>query len=400
MKRAIKIFAVSAVLFIINICIIVGYYAVNLPDSYYISKGSSLRLSTVFSIDAVSDDAVASFSPKTVPASETASLRLFGMFPVKNVEIKSMETPMLIPGGEPFGIKLLMEGVMIVGMGEVKTSSGMVCPAEKCGLEKGDIILSADGKEISANSELEEIVSESDGEPVEIVYTHDGERRETELCPVISSSDGRYRAGVWVRDSTAGIGTITFREPSTCRFGGLGHPVCDCDTGEIIPVSSGETADVTIENIVKGTAGSPGELNGCFSSGMSSGVIYCNNRCGVFGELFAPCDSSEAIPMGLKQEITEGPAVIRTTIDSTGVHEYDIEIEDIDYDSSSTKNMTIRVTDSELLEKTGGIVQGMSGSPIIQNGKLIGAVTHVLVNDPEKGFGIFCENMYESGMCG
>lgn len=397
MKKTIKIFIASAVLFIFNICTVSGYYAINLPDSYYVETGGDLKLSTAFSINAVKDeDAAPSFSEQTLPKSQTASLRLFGVIPVKSVEIRTVETPMLVPSGEPFGIKLLMEGVMIINTGTIKTDSGLKCPAEECGLEKGDIILYADGKAISSNSQIQEIISNSKGEPVEIIYLHEDERKAAKLTPVFSDSDNEYKAGIWVRDSTAGIGTVTYRDPATDRFGGLGHPVCDSDTGEIIPISTGETANVTINKVVKGAKGDPGELHGNFSSGLSSGVIYCNNKYGVFGEMFTKTDESKAIPMGLKQDIEEGKAVIRTTIDETGPHDYEIEIESIDYTSSSTKNMIIRVTDKELLEKAGGIVQGMSGSPIIQNGKLIGAVTHVLVNDPKRGYGIFCESMYDS----
>lgn len=398
MKKTLKFFTTAILLFILNICTISGYYAINLPDSYYVSNGEKLKLSTAFSIDAVSDKSTASVSHMTPLQTTKTNLRLFGIFPVKKVDVKTLEQPMLIPGGQPFGIKLLMEGVMIVGTGDVKTSSGLKSPAEKCGLKKGDIIISANGKEISANDELSEIVSESGGMPVEIVYMHNDLEKKTQLYPAFSSSEGIYRAGLWVRDSTAGIGTLTYCEPATCRFGGLGHPVCDNETGDIIPISSGETADVTINKVIRGKSGSPGELHGSFCSEMSSGVIYNNNKYGVFGELFSVNQECKLIPMGLKQDVKEGPAVIRTTIDENGPQEYDIEIENISYNEDETKNMTIRVTDKLLLEKTGGIVQGMSGSPIIQNGKLIGAVTHVLVNDPEKGFGIFCENMYESGM--
>ncbi len=398
MKKTLKIFIASAVFFIFNICTISGYYAINLPDSYYVESGARLELTTAFSINAVPDSAVQSFSAQTIPVSRTASLRLFGIIPVKDVEIKTVETPMLIPGGEPFGIKLLMEGVMVVGTGTVKTDSGMKCPAEECGLQKGDVILTANGRQVMSNSEIQEIISKSNGKAINIVYIQNNQQKETILTPVMSASDSKYKAGIWVRDSMAGIGTLTYCDPATNRFGGLGHPVCDSDTGEIIPVSSGETANVTINKIVKGAKGSPGELHGNFSSKLSSGIIYSNNKYGVFGELFAPVKSEEAIPMGLKQEIQEGPAQIRTTIDETGPHNYDIEIESIDYKNTGTKNMIIKVTDSDLLSKTGGIVQGMSGSPIIQNGKLIGAVTHVLVNDPQKGYGIFCENMYDSGM--
>lgn len=398
MKKSIKIFLISSGLFMLNICSISGYYAVNLPDSYYVSKGDELRLSTVFSIDAVSDSKETSVSKNLSVGANQASLRLFGIFPVKDVSITTLEQPVLIPGGEPFGIKLLMEGVMIVGTDDILTGSGKKNPAEECGLKKGDIILSANGQEITENESLSEIVSQSDGNPIDIIYTHNDKEEKTKLYPAFSASDNEYKAGMWVRDSTAGIGTITFCEPSTGRFGGLGHPVCDNDTGEIIPISSGETAKVNINKIIKGVSGTPGELHGCFSPEISNGIIYNNNECGIFGEMFSVPENENAIPMGLKQDVKKGHAVIKTTLDESGPKEYDIVIEDVDYKNEGTKNMTIRVTDKELLEKTGGIVQGMSGSPIIQNGKLIGAVTHVLVNDPEKGFAIFCENMYKSGL--
>ncbi len=398
MKKSIKIFLTAISLFTLNICTVSGYYAINLPDSYYVTEGQKLELVTTFSIDAVSDNNSASVSANSNAKTNKTSLRLFGIFPVKNVEVKTLEQTMLIPGGQPFGIKLLMEGVMIVDTGDVKTKQGTKCPATECGLKKGDIILSVNGEEVDSNQELSEIVSTSDGQPVEILYSRNNKEYNTSLIPVMSASDSKYKAGLWVRDSTAGIGTVTFCEPYTNRFGGLGHPVCDSDTGEIIPISSGETTDVCINKVVKGEAGAPGELHGCFSSEMSSGVIYNNNEYGVFGEMFCVSEKEKAIPMGLKQEVETGKAVILSTIDETGPEEYEIEIESIDYNNEETKNMTIRVTDKELLEKTGGIVQGMSGSPIIQNGKLIGAVTHVLVNDPEKGFAIFCENMYETGI--
>ena len=266
------------------------------------------------------------------------------------------------------------------------------------GLKEGDIIISIDGKKITSNTDIQNIVAKSGGNSLRIIYTHQNEQKTSLLEPALACSDNSYKAGMWVRDSTAGIGTVTFYEPNTNRFGGLGHPVCDSDTGEIIPVSSGDVADVEITKVVKGYSGSPGELHGTFKSDMSSGTIYFNNKYGIFGEMFKPVDSSGGIPMGLKQEIETGPATIYTTIDGNGPQEYDINIEKIDYKNSGTKNMTIKITDKELLEKTGGLVQGMSGSPIIQNGKLIGAVTHVFVSDPTRGYAIFCENMYESGI--
>ena len=181
-------------LFIINICFITGYYSVSLPDSFYVSKGSSLKLSTKFSIEASGNETVASFAGDTAPSVETANLKLFGLIPVKSVEIHTVETPVLIPGGEPFGIKLLMEGVMVVGMGEIKTSDGMVCPAEECGVKEGSVILSLDGKKLSSNNDITEIVSNSDGRPLEIVYTDGGNETVSVITPVYSVTDCCYKA--------------------------------------------------------------------------------------------------------------------------------------------------------------------------------------------------------------
>ena len=400
MKDPIKIIAAAVMLVILNICTISGYYAVSLPDSYYVEKGGNFEISSAFPISTCETDAVPSMAQADNCFGRTVSLRLFGIVPVKEVQVKPVDRVMLIPSGEPFGIKLLIEGVMIVGTGKVKTCSGMECPAEECGLEKGDIILSADGRRIGSNADIQRIVSDSEGRPFDIVYIHDSTRHKTTLTPAVCENDDSYKAGLWVRDSTAGIGTVTFTEPSTNRFGGLGHPVCDSDTGEIVPISGGEMTNVRISDVLKGRSGAPGELHGNFSSKLSSGVIYKNNACGVFGERFESLPCAQAIPMALKQEVQEGPATIRATIDSGSPKDYTVEIEEIDWGNEEYKNMLIRVTDEELLSKTGGIVQGMSGSPIIQNGKLVGAVTHVLINDPERGFGIFCENMYREGLSG
>ncbi|MCM1227881.1 MAG: SpoIVB peptidase [Clostridium sp.] len=400
MKNFFKpIFAVVT-LFIFNICAIVGYYSINLPDSFYVSTESPLTLSTRFSIEAEKNDIAAAFAGEISPNVETVDLKLFGVIPVKNVELHTVETPVLIPGGDPFGIKLLMDGVMVVGTGEVKTANGMICPAAECGIEIGNVILSLNGKKIASNNDIAGIVSASKGQPLEVVYT-DGESEKVSLItPAYSLPDCCYKAGIWVRDSTAGIGTVTFYEPETGRFGGLGHPVCDTDTGEIIPISSGEAAEVEITGVVKGDPGQPGELKGRFSSKRLTGIISSNNKYGVFGELFSDVPNEKAVSMALKQEVKVGKAYIISTIDESGSQKFEIEIEKIDSRNTGTKNMVIKVTDKRLLEKTGGIVQGMSGSPIIQNEKLVGAVTHVFVSDPERGYGIFAENMYEWGIKG
>lgn len=400
MKKIIKGFSFVTAFTLFNIWALTAYYSAKLPDSYYIANGDKLSINTAIEIEAqIQDKAVQSIATETLPLSQTATLKLFGLFPVKNVEVLEVETPVLIPGGNPFGIKLLMEGVMVIGMGEVECGEGRICPATEAGIKQGDVITSIDGKKVNSNNQLQEVIAESDGNSVNVQLNRDGNELAFELTPVYSEQSRAYQVGMWVRDSTAGIGTMTFHEPSSGAFGGLGHPICDIDTGGVIPISSGEIVNVQINNVKKGYEGIPGELQGSFISGDAIGILNKNNKYGVFGSLSIKPDARKAMPMGLKQDVEVGEATILTTVDGITPKEYSISIEKIDYRNNDTaKNMIIKITDEELLEKTGGIVQGMSGSPIIQNGKLIGAVTHVFVNDPAKGYGVFAENMYELGL--
>lgn len=373
-----------------------GYYAWKLPDSFYIGKNSTLSMSTALPVTAseARSDALAAISSDS-SGTGTSSLRLFGIIPIKNAEVQEIETPMLVPGGQPFGIKLQMDGVMIINTDETQTASGTESPAEEAGLRAGDIIHCADGISIASSDDLRHAIEGSEGQTIDIEFTRNDKAMETELTPVYSSSEGCYTAGVWVRDSLAGIGTLTFYEPETLTFGGLGHPICDGDTGVCIPIGQGNACPVTVSDLVKGSAGSPGMLEGTFLGDDTMGSLVFNNRCGVFGTLSSKPSSSEAIPMAFKQEVRPGKAEIICTVSGTEPETYSAEIEEIDMaGSDNIKNMIIRITDKRLLEKTGGIVQGMSGSPVIQNGKLVGAVTHVFVDDPTRGYGIFCENMY------
>ena len=215
-----------------------------------------------------------------------------------------------------------------------------------------------------------------------------------QLTPVYSKESEKYKLGIWVRDNTAGIGTLTFIKSDDGMFGGLGHGIYDIDTGELLPLSRGIVTDVSVTGIIKGSAGKPGEIRGYLKQNKT-GALITNCDCGVFG-VFTPSpeiSKEKLLPIAFRSEVKCGPATIRCTLDEGGIKEYGIEILNINHDSQGTKCFTVHVTDSALLEKTGGIVQGMSGSPIIQDGKLVGAVTHVMVNDPTTGYGIFIENM-------
>ena len=253
-----------------------AYYAWQLPDSYYVQTGSRLEVDTALHIAAVPTAHTVQAAVTASSAADTTSLRLFGIIPIKDVEIQEIDTPMLVPCGEPFGIKLRMDGAMVVGMERIETASGQRCPAQEAGIQTGDLIQSVDGTAIDSNQSLQEAIAESDGTPVTVTLTRSGETCTVTLTPAYAAADNRYEAGIWVRDSSAGIGTITFYEPESGSFGGLGHPICDADTGDILPFGSGEAAAVTISQVTKGVSGCAGMLQGSFSDDAPLGELLCN----------------------------------------------------------------------------------------------------------------------------
>ena len=376
------------------------YYSERLPETFTAAQGEVLTIAEYPEI-VCGDFRSASVSSGTLPESHQATLSLFGAIPVKNVEVYEAEAPTLAAVGNPFGIKLLMDGVMVTKLGKVEGDDGTVsCPAEEAGVQVGDVIRFADTVPITSNSELQDIISGSCGRTVRLSINRCGREFTAYLKAVYSKSARQWRGGMWVRDSIAGIGTMTFVNMETGDFAGLGHPVCDSDTGEIVPISRGEAVPVTITDAKKGVSGSPGELRGKFDSDGKLGMLSGNSASGVYGHLTDEaaaelCTNGFICKLGYRQEATTGKAYIFTTVSGETPQKYEISIDKVDYSSTGTKNMVIRITDSELLEKTGGIVQGMSGSPIIQNDRLIGAVTHVFVSDPTKGYAIFAESMIQ-----
>lgn len=400
-KKMRKIIRSSAALISIVIAAVLGtviYYNKVLPNNYYIASGSELKLSEI--IETIPCTGTPLNNGRTAESENAcirqAELKLLGIIPIKTVNIREVSEPILIPCGNPFGIKLLTDGVIAVDVSGFETKDGYRAPAEDAGIKNGDIIKTINGEKVKSNEDIGKIISESGGKLLTVSLVRGEKNMVLRVSPKLCLSDNSYRIGLWVRDSSAGIGTITFYNPENGVFAGLGHPVCDIDTGNILPLSKGEVVDVTVNGVKKGAAGAPGELQGSFSSVSAIGTLELNCEDGLFGIIssFTPCN--EAIPLGMRQEIEVGDAYIYTTINGNKPEKYKIVIEKIDlHDSKDSKNMIIRVTDKELLEKTGGIVQGMSGSPIIQNGKLVGAVTHVFVNNPTKGYAIFADAMYE-----
>lgn len=398
MKKIIKITVVLINIVLASVLGIIIYYNTVLPNNYYITSGSELKLSEI--IEAIPCTGVPVRNAVAVEAGKSsvrkAELKLLGIIPIKVVNIREVDEPLLIPCGNPFGIKLLTDGVIAVEVSGFETASGYRSPAADAGIKTGDIIKTVNGKKVKSNEDIEKIISESGGKSLSFNLMRDEKNLILNVEPQLCSADGSYRAGLWVRDSSAGIGTVTFYDPETGVFAGLGHPVCDVDTGNILPLSEGEVVDVSVNGIKRGTAGVPGELMGSFSSLSAIGSLELNCADGLYGVMPSFSCCNEAVPLGMRQEIETGEAYIYTTVSGNQPKLYKIVIEKIDlHDTKGSKNMIIRVTDKELLEKSGGIVQGMSGSPIIQNGKLVGAVTHVFVNNPAKGYAIFADTMYE-----
>jgi stage IV sporulation protein B len=393
-KAAYGTFSFSVLL----LCVIFCFYYTRLPDKFYLSETGTLSIRTFFNITADyggQTQQVLSSTDESNSA-QTVHLRLFGIIPIKEVELERIDRPVLVPCGSPFGIKIRTDGAIVTSMGDI---DGFPSPARMAGIKAGDIIKSVNGISIEKSSDITSATQLNSGvlipntATVEIV--RDGKEMSFDINPVKARKDNLYRLGVWVRASSAGIGTLTFFHPERGIFGGLGHGVCDVDTGRILPLSSGDAVSVTISGIIKGRPGEPGELSGSFLSRVPIGTIEQNTELGVFGTMnYAPTLES-GIPMAFKHEVVTGAATILSTIGGSNPKEYDIYIEKLDYnENNKVKNMVIRITDKELIGKAGGIVQGMSGSPIIQNGMLAGAVTHVFISDTTRGYAIFAENMY------
>lgn len=303
------------------------------------------------------------------------------------------QLPLVYLGGYPVGLKLYADGVVIVGTEAVDTENGFVNTAEKAGLKIGDVIKKVNGEQVKSNSHVSEIIEKSAGETLIFEVERNSEIFEVSFKGAFSQSEQKFKAGIWIRDSSAGIGTVTFCMQDGA-FASLGHAVCDIDTKSTIPISQGECSNAQITGFIKGEKGMAGELCG-YLDNKKTGVIYSNDSFGVYGCFDALPENPTMYQIAAVDEIRTGEAEIVTTIENGVMEKFSVLIEKIDEKSPENKNLIIRITDRRLIEKTGGIIQGMSGSPIIQNNKIIGAVTHVFLNDATGGFGIFSETMLE-----
>ena len=326
--------------------------------------------------------------------------KLFGIFPLKTDEVKVMKPMKLIPGGQSIGVTLQTKGVMVVGQAPVTDKSGKsLYPAKDAGIHVGDILLKIEDQEVRSDQEVSNAINSAGKQKgtVKVLFKHEDQILEKVVKPIFCAETGRYRMGLFVRDEAAGVGTLSFIDPATKLYGALGHVITDADTNQKIEVDNGKIIASTIYAIEKGKRGHPGEKIGSFIPNSAfSGTIEKNTMTGIFGKMSGSIENpyfKEAIPVGWESEVKVGPAKIYTVIQGEKIEEFDVNIDRIMSNRTDSKNMIVRVTDQRLLNATGGIIQGMSGSPIVQDGKLIGAVTHVFVNDAQRGYGVFIQNM-------
>ncbi|MBR2869602.1 MAG: SpoIVB peptidase [Clostridia bacterium] len=352
-----------------------------------------LAVAGIFIFSSVTDGAVKVSSFTNPDSGNKAESVAFDMFSAREVSANAVKRKYVGIGGEVFGIKLYTKGVMVVKIESLDVSTGMQSPAQLAGIRIGDSITHVDRSVIVNADDFISTIRSSGGKELTLTVERDGETISLRLRP--NPSENGYRAGLWVRDSSAGIGTVTFYDNENGIFAGLGHGVCDVDTGRIMLLSGGEAVRATVNGFYKSSPGDPGELCGSFSETVL-GSLRVNGETGIYGELKKRVNAKQ-MPVALESEVREGAAQIVATVDDGLPRYYDAQITKI-YPASGDgeRNLIVKITDKELLSKTGGILQGMSGSPIIQNSMLVGAVTHVFVNDPSQGYGIFAERMLET----
>lgn len=390
---------------IILFLVVIFIYTCNitlLPNNMILIQGEMLNLKTAYGItlgeDADSEgirQASSNINKNKVSniGKLDVKLNLFGKFKVKDMTVNVIPNTKVIPVGKAIGMKLYTDGVLVVGMSEINGKK----PYENTGIQEGDRIIEINNEKVDSTDELIETVNKSNGKQIAVKYKRNEDIITTSIEPA-KTDDDQYKLGLWVRDAAAGVGTMTFYEPSSGMFAALGHGITDIDTSDLIQIANGELVTTNILSIVKGEKGAPGEIRGTIENGVSFGNIYKNTKYGVYGNVLnksrLELNSAEEMEVALRNEIKTGKAQILCELQDGKIERYEIEIQKLFINNNEdNKSMVIKVTDKRLIEKTGGIIQGMSGAPIIQNGKFAGAVTHVLVNDPTIGYGVFADIM-------
>lgn len=392
LKKAIRIFDV--ILFFICVVIfgVIIWGNAALPSGVVTYNGNSEPLAKVFTYTGKSTSLAVD---KQTATPRRENLKLFGIIPVKEVTVTEKAEQKVMVSGEVFGIKLYTDGVIVVGIQEVQTDSGKKSPSGSAGIEVGDIIVAIDGENVYTSDQVQSILGANNGGSFEVKIKRGERYRDYTVTPVYCEREGCYKAGMWVRDSTAGIGTITFYNKQSGIFAALGHQINDIDTKEIMPMLDGEAVKATVSKIEKSTRGTTGSLE-CDFTNQTLGKLLSNTDCGIYGAYAEISECAKEYPVAAIQEVKKGKATLISTVEKGQPKKYEIEITHIGFNENNReKNMIVKVTDKDLIDKTGGIVQGMSGSPIIQNGKLIGALTHVIVGNPQKGYAVFAQTMAE-----
>lgn len=371
----------------------------SLPDTMSVSRGQAAELSLPYPFELTMTASSSTDETLGQAGTAKATISLFGLLPIREVEVEIADDLRLYPGGQAVGVALHTKGVLVVGTSDL---TGAFSPARLAGIKPGDLITEADGQPVNSTEELTQKVAAYQGAPLPLTVLRGENRLSLTLQAKRDGQSGDFRIGAWVRDSTAGVGTMSFygavEEGGETIYGALGHAITDADTQQILTVGTGEIMTADVVDVRKGQKGYPGELKGSFlRENRVLGTLRRNNVYGIYGQMtHSPAHPlyPNGLPIGRRDAVHEGAATILCTVDAGGMKEYDVEIAEVTRQSApAQRSMVIRVVDEELLAKTGGIVQGMSGSPIIQDGRLIGAVTHVFVNDPTMGYGLYIEWM-------
>ncbi|MGN1443340.1 MAG: SpoIVB peptidase [Acutalibacteraceae bacterium] len=389
--KALKFICIAVVTSLLAL-MVYGFYAV--PDELHKLTNEEISVNRLFTVTYEDKSGTSSWKEYSKSGSYTVKISLFNAIPIKDSTVTVGKRQYVVVSGSIFGLRIYTDGVLIVGTQEVETQNGKVNPAENAGIKKGDRIISINGEKVNSCDKVAQILSNTGYQSFTVVIRRKNKDMTVTLVPAYSVSEQKLRAGLWIKDSAAGIGTLTFYDKETGMFAGLGHAVCDADTGEILPMAYGDTVKAEICGCYKGKSGQAGELCGTFSS-QTTGLLLKNNALGVYGTFLTEKCDGNLTPIALENEVKTGKAEIISTVDESGPQKFEINIVKVDKSDTEHRNMIIEITDKRLLNITGGIVQGMSGSPILQNGMLVGAVTHVFVNDPKKGYAVFAADMME-----
>ena len=397
----------GVIVIILLIALVYVSNIIGMPNSIVLFENENINFNTVFGVNVEKINYTNLSNYKTIQTSTGESknntgttnlaVNLFGL-KVKEISVNVIENTEVVPLGNIAGLKLYTSGVLVVGMSEIYGyDANKYRPYENSEIKEGDMIVEIDKKIITSTNELIKCVNSSNGKEIKITYIRDGKIQETSMKPV-KTQNNTFKLGLWVRDTAAGVGTVTFYDPETEYFASLGHGIVDADTEKLVDISTGEFTTTEIVSITKGENGNPGRIQGTLDGQSQIGTIYKNTPFGVYGKITniykLNINKNQKVKIALRDEIQTGKASIICTLQNNVRDEYEVEIQKIYLNNNiDNKSMLIKVTDKELLEKTGGIIQGMSGSPILQDGKLIGALTHVLVSDPTKGYGVFAELM-------